>query len=76
MTENTLGARVRTIRKEKQLTQAKLSDLTGVCQAVIQKIENGRSLHPRCIAPLSNALGVNPAWLQFGPEYAAMSPPA
>ena len=35
-------------------------------QTVIQKIENGRSLRPRCILDLARALDVDPAWLMFG----------
>ena len=35
-------------------------------QAVIQKIENGKSLRPRNIVALAKALEVDPAWLMFG----------
>ena len=41
-------------------------------QAVIQKIENGKSRQPRIVEGLAIALEVNPAWLQWGVPYAAM----
>ncbi len=60
-------------RKEKGLTQARLGEKSGTNQAVIQKIENGRSLMPRSIMRIAKALDVNPAWLMFGSEFAGRS---
>ena len=37
------------------------------------KIENGKVQHPRIVDGLAIALQVNPAWLQWGEPYAAMS---
>lgn len=47
----------------------------GTNQAVIQKIENGKSLRPRKIDQIAAVLDVNPAWLMFGDELAASLPP-
>ncbi|MFC1721200.1 helix-turn-helix domain-containing protein [Patescibacteria group bacterium] len=61
-----LGERLRCRRREKSWTQEHLAALAGTNQAVIQKIENGRSLRPRRINEIAEALGVSPAWLMFG----------
>ena len=45
-----------------------LAEKVGTSQAVIQKIENGKSLRPRILEQISESLGVRPAWLQFGVE--------
>jgi transcriptional regulator with XRE-family HTH domain len=65
-----IGRRLRMVRKEKKLTQAKLGELVGNNRAAVQKIENGKSLQPRNTMDLAEALDVNPAWLQFGGPYA------
>ena len=49
-------------------TQEQLASKAGTNQAVIQKIENGKSLRPRKIDQIAAVLGVNPAWLMFGDE--------
>ena len=64
----TLASRLRLRRKEKGWTQYELAERTGSTQGVIQKIENGKSLRPRNVAKLAQALGVSPAWLMFGQE--------
>ena len=64
----TLASRLRLRRKEKGWTQEQLAEKTGSTQAVIQKIENGKSLRPRNVLKLAQALGVSPAWLMFGQE--------
>jgi transcriptional regulator with XRE-family HTH domain len=65
-----IGARLRMVRKEKGLTQDQLAARVGTGQDVIQKIENGCSLRPRCLMEVASALDINPAWLQFGEPYA------
>lgn len=62
-------------RLEKGLTQEQLAELAGTNQAVIQKIENGKSLRPRKIDKIAAVLDVNPAWLMFGNEKADPLPP-
>ena len=59
-----IGTRLREARIAKDITQAKLGELAGANQAVIQKIENGWTLRPRMVDGLALALDVNPAWLQ------------
>jgi transcriptional regulator with XRE-family HTH domain len=67
-----IGTRLRETRKAQGLTQEDLAALAGTNQAVIQKIENGKSRQPRIMEGLAIALEVNPAWLQLGEPYAAV----
>ena len=70
--EGKSGQRLRQLRLERSLTQEELAALAGTKQAVIQKIENGKSRRPRILAELAVVLEVNPAWIQWGEPYAAM----
>ena len=63
-----LGGRLRRRRKELGWTQMFLAEQVGTSQAVIQKIENGKSLRPRILEQISDSLAVKPAWLMFGVE--------
>ncbi len=66
MNGETLGDRLRKKRREMGWTQEQLAGKSGTTQAVIQKIENGKSLRPRKIDEIAAPLGVLPAWLLFG----------
>ena len=70
----TLGQRMRYKRLDKGWTQEQLAARAGTNQAVIQKIENGKSLRPRKIDQIAEVLGVNPSWLMFGDESSPMLP--
>ncbi|MEM7404471.1 MAG: helix-turn-helix transcriptional regulator [Pseudomonadota bacterium] len=61
-----LGERLRSRRRELSLTQEQLAERADTTQAVIQKIENGKSLRPRKIDKIALALDVKAAWLMFG----------
>ncbi|HEX9585205.1 MAG TPA: helix-turn-helix domain-containing protein [Gammaproteobacteria bacterium] len=61
-----LGSRLRSARKVKGWSQQDLANRAGTTQAVIQKIENGKSLRPRNIEAIADALDVEAAWLMFG----------
>jgi len=65
---DTLGSRLRRKRRERGWTQEELALRAGTNQAVIQKIENGKSLRPRKIDEIAQVLDVNPAWLMFGED--------
>lgn len=65
---STLGGRLRTRRHELGWTQMYLAERVGTSQAVIQKIENGKSTRPRNLETIAHALSVSPSWLQFGEE--------
>ena len=70
-----IGSRLRMVRREKNLTQAELGELAGTNRAALQKIENRKSLQPWNTMGLAEALGVNPAWLQFGEPFAVRKRP-
>lgn len=63
-----LGERLRYCRRQMGWTQEQLAVQAGTNQAVIQKIENGKSLRPRKIDEIADVLEVNPAWLMFGDD--------
>lgn len=65
---STLAGRLRNRRKAFGWTQVQLAETVGTSQAVIQKIENGKSLRPRILEELAAALEVSPSWLMFGVE--------
>lgn len=69
---DTLGSRLRRKRRERGWTQEELALRAGTNQAVIQKIENGKSLRPRKIDEIAQVLDVNPAWLMFGENTSAV----
>jgi transcriptional regulator with XRE-family HTH domain len=69
---DTLGTRLRRKRRERGWTQEELALRAGTNQAVIQKIENGKSLRPRKIDQIAQVLEVNPAWLMFGEKSASV----
>lgn len=69
--DSTLADRLRSRRKEIGWTQVQLAEKVGTSQAVIQKIENGKSLRPRILEEIAFALEVAPSWLMFGVEEAA-----
>ncbi|HSS66371.1 MAG TPA: helix-turn-helix transcriptional regulator [Gammaproteobacteria bacterium] len=73
--EATLATRLRSARKEHKWSQQDLADRAGTTQAVIQKIENGKSLRPRNIIAIARALEVEPSWLMFGASETAQLPP-
>ena len=72
---HTLGERLRYRRRQMGWTQEQLAVQAGTNQAVIQKIENGKSLRPRKIDEIASVLEVNPAWLMFGDEKAVSLTP-
>ncbi len=74
---DTLASRLRTARKHRGWSQQDLATRACTTQAVIQKIENGKSLRPRIIVAIAEALEVEPSWLMFGAgKTAAISPEA
>jgi transcriptional regulator with XRE-family HTH domain len=58
------GGRLRSLRKERLLTQVELSEMTGVAQDSISSLETGkREAHPGTIRKLAKALSVEPTEL-------------
>ncbi len=74
---DTLATRLKAARLRKSWTQEELATRASTSQAVIQKIENSKSLRPRNILALARALAVDPSWLMFGvSETETLSPEA
>ncbi len=65
---DTLAKRFTKARKDMGLTQEQLAKKADTTQAVINKIEKGKSLMPRHIDRLAKEMDTSPAWLQFGVE--------
>lgn len=63
---DTLAKRLKFARTHKQLTQTALSELSGVKQSDISKLEIGTSLKTTGLLRLAEALGCNPHWLDSG----------
>ena len=54
-----VGKRIKTLRKEKNLTAAQLANIVGVTQSALTKLENGDSGKRFEILRLARALGVS-----------------
>lgn len=67
----TLGDRVRTARDRKLWTQKELSDATGIMEATISRIENGkyrRRPFRATLEAIARALDVSVEWIAFGDD--------
>lgn len=62
----TLGERVKSVRKERKLSQTALAKKVGVKYQTIQDLEYNTSLGSKHILALARALGVRPEWLETG----------
>ncbi len=62
----TLSERVKTARKQADLTQKELADRVGVSQTAIHKLESGRSVSSRRTVSIALTCGVDPIWLDTG----------
>jgi transcriptional regulator with XRE-family HTH domain len=74
----TIGDRVREARDRKLWTQRELSEATGIMEATISRIENGkyqRRPYRETLEALADALGVSVAWLVFGEDEQKTSGP-
>lgn len=68
-TPTTVGARLRALRREAEMTQRELADRSGLSRWTINEIEN-RGRHPRLVTlvALAYALGCVPEALLGGDE--------
>ncbi len=67
----TLGERLRAARDRKFWTQRELSELTGITEATLSRIENDkyhRRPYRATLETIANALDVSLPWLVFGDE--------
>ena len=61
-----IGKRIKERRKELGLTQVKLSEMVGMAQQSLQRVESGAAKSTRKINELAEALQCTPEFLQFG----------
>ena len=66
--QDTLGARTVLLRHSLGLSRRQFSQLTGVTEAALQGIEEGRSPHklPDKVQKIHKATGVSREWLMWG----------
>lgn len=62
----TLAKRLKSARLLRGMTQVQLSELSGVKQSDISKLERGDSLKTTALVALSRALGIRAEWLDTG----------
>lgn len=65
--DETLGARVRALRTERNLSQAKLGKAIGMTQTAIAEIEKGKVKRPGKLLELAEALSTTQTFLLHGP---------
>ena len=65
----TMGQRIKQLRQDRGMTQAQLSEATGIAIEHISRLENDRyAPRPRTIRDLAAALGVKESELGVGDE--------
>jgi len=62
----TIGQRIKRMRTEAGLSQAKLSEKVGVDRSLISQLESDKGTGTSHVAALAYALNVNALWLQTG----------
>ena len=66
----TIGERIRICRKEKNLTQKQLGELSGIAEPTIRRYELGKlNPKPKTIKKIADALGVEPFALIESTDY-------
>lgn len=63
---NSLGDRIRSVRRQKNISQAELAKLANVSQGAISQLESGRNETSKELPQIALALGVDVYWLQTG----------
>jgi len=75
--DDTMGARIRTLREAKDLTQTELADACGVTKAAVSAWETGYASNIRlhALMALIRMLGTNVEYLVYGADRSRNSPP-
>ena len=70
----TIGERIKRLRKEKKLTQSQLGEFLGVEKSAVAKWENGRTknLKRETIQAMAQLFGVRPSYILEGEDYKIM----
>lgn len=74
-TTDTLGGRIANDRIARGWTRKDLERESGVTEAALEKIENGKSDNPRELEQIAEALGKHPAYYRYNlsPESIALA---
>ena len=69
-----IGERIKRLRKEKKLTQSQLGEFLGVEKSAVAKWENGRTknLKRETIQAMAQLFGVRPSYILEGDDYKIM----
>ena len=70
----TIGERIKGLRKGKKLTQSQLGEFLGVEKSAVAKWENGRTknLKRETIQAMAQLFGVRPSYILEGEDYKIM----
>lgn len=63
---NSIGDRIRSVRRQKNISQAELAKLANVSQGAISQLESGRNETSKELPQIALALGVDVYWLLTG----------
>lgn len=62
LTDQYIGARIASIRREKRLTQREFAQRTGFTISVVQRLEQTGHVSATELVKISRVLGKNPGW--------------
>lgn len=63
---NTIADRIRSVRRQRNMSQAKLANLANLTQGAISHLESGRNASTKELPIIAAVLGVNSLWLATG----------
>lgn len=63
---NTIADRIRSVRRQRNMSQAKLANLANLTQGAISHLESGRNASTKELPIITAVLGVNSLWLATG----------
>ena len=71
---NTLGERVRSLRRLRQFTQAQLAEAAGITPQAVSDLETGKTHNTGYLSELARALDTTAEFLRYGNQVAEESP--
>jgi transcriptional regulator with XRE-family HTH domain len=71
---NTLGQRIRSLRKLRRLTQNQLAEEAGITAQAVSDLEIGKTHNTGYLPQLARALGTTAEYLRYGEQVAEPAP--
>jgi transcriptional regulator with XRE-family HTH domain len=71
---NALGNRIRALRKERRISQARLAEAAGITPQAVSDIETGKTLATGYLSELARALDTTAEYLRYG-DHVGETPP-